>query len=68
MDTVLSLGIYDPNKNFHRVLPSEIVSIKSATSSDGFWHGRTGQPTEAAFFHDTWGAAQALEKKNNLSH
>ncbi len=27
----LCLGIYDPNKNFHRILPSEQVSNKSAT-------------------------------------
>ncbi len=30
-DSSLRLGIYDPNKNFHRILPSEQVSNKSAT-------------------------------------
>ncbi len=29
-DSNLRLGIYDPNKNFHRMLPSERVSNKSA--------------------------------------
>ncbi len=30
-DSSLRLGIYDPNKNFHCILPSEQVSNKSAT-------------------------------------
>ncbi len=30
-DSSLRLGIYDPNNNFHRILPSEQVSNKSAT-------------------------------------
>ncbi len=30
-DSSLCLGIYDPNKNFHCILPSEQVSNKSAT-------------------------------------
>ncbi len=30
-DSSLRLGIYDQNKNFHRILPSEQVSNKSAT-------------------------------------
>ncbi len=30
-DSSLRLGIYDPNKNFHRILPSEQVSNMSAT-------------------------------------
>ncbi len=29
-DSSLCLGIYDPNKNFHHILPSEKVSNKSA--------------------------------------
>ncbi len=29
-DSSLRLGIYDPNQNFHRILPSEQVSNKSA--------------------------------------
>ncbi len=31
IDYSLCLGIYDPNKNFHRILPTEQVSNKSAT-------------------------------------
>ncbi len=30
-DSSLCLGIYDPNQNVHRILPSEQVSNKSAT-------------------------------------
>ncbi len=30
-DSSLRLGIYDPDKNFHHILPSEQVSNKSAT-------------------------------------
>ncbi len=29
-DSILRLGIYDPNKNFHCILPSEQVSNESA--------------------------------------
>ncbi len=29
-DSSLCLGIYDPNNNFHRILPSEQVRNKSA--------------------------------------
>ncbi len=29
-DSSLRLGIYDPNKNFHHILPSEQVGNKSA--------------------------------------
>ncbi len=29
-DSSVRLGIYDPNKNFHSILPSEQVSNKSA--------------------------------------
>ncbi len=30
-DSSLCLGIYDPNKNVHRILPSEQASNKSVT-------------------------------------
>ncbi len=40
-----------------------LVKTDGGTSS-GFWHGRTGQLPGAAFFHDTWGAARAVKKKN----
>ncbi len=41
------------------------IYIYKYICSSGFWHGRTGQPPGAAFFHDTWGAARAVKKKKN---
>ncbi len=37
-DSSLRLGIYDPNKNFHRILPSEQVSNKSANWGKNHYH------------------------------
>ena len=53
------------------VFADRVKAVSVVQSSEGFGHGRTGQPpanraaTGAAFFIDTWGATRALKKQQH---
>ncbi len=52
-------GLIGISKTWLQSLPAVYCWI---WSSGSFWHGRTGQPPGAAFFHDTGGRHKHLKK------